>query len=616
MCRSWLQLRVLRAATIYCVAAAVMLPVAARAQSARSTISADWRAVGNQILEAAVPVGLASGPVERVWFSADGARLFAQLDNGQVLENADDDSWQVAKGAGVAPPASVRAKNLQAKNWAALTGYRGQSIIGGAPVDAAISPVDGDDFVVANGQGLWRTRDGGESWTGLNAGLPNFPGRRILGIPGGTPGAGVTVLLLDGTSEARWQTGEKQAWRAGSSAAGLRDNAILAALQTVLGERPARAVVEGSWVYAGFKGALAVSADTARTWRRIPLPNAEPGAQVSSIFVVPGNPQIALAALNGAAGTRVVRTMNGGIFWDDVTANLPAGAVNGVMADLESGSIYAASDAGLFLMTADLRAASPAGSWTRIETARNEAGAPVPVLDVALGVEGHQVWILLDRLGLRRTLAPHRLRVPKLVSASGVAAAAAAPGGLVSVVGARVARARTGTVEVPVLAAADGESQLQLPFTLEGSSLTLSLEGSASGNFAMGLRATAPAILTDGEGAPLLMDADRGAFIDTAAPARPGTTVQILAAGLGKVTPDWPAGTPAPTEGTPKVVAKMRAWLDRVPVEVTRATLAPGYAGLYLVEIEVPMLVNVGPNELYLETGEATSNRVMLHVGR
>jgi uncharacterized protein (TIGR03437 family) len=60
----------------------------------------------------------------------------------------------------------------------------------------------------------------------------------------------------------------------------------------------------------------------------------------------------------------------------------------------------------------------------------------------------------------------------------------------------------------------------------------------------------------------------------------------------------------------------VKAWLDRVPVEVTRATLAPGYAGLYLVEIEVPVIINPGPNELYLEMNQTTSNRVMLHVGR
>ena len=127
---------------------------------------------------------------------------------------------------------------------------------------------------------------------------------------------------------------------------------------------------------------------------------------------------------------------------------------------------------------------------------------------------------------------------------------------------------------------------------------------------------TAPAIFTDGEGSPMLLDAGRGTLIDTTSPAHPGSTIQILATGLGRVTPNWPAGTPAPADGPPKVAAPVKAWLDRVPVEVTRATLAPGYVGLYLVEIEVPALINPGPNELYLEMGANASNRVTLHVGR
>jgi uncharacterized protein (TIGR03437 family) len=183
-----------------------------------------------------------------------------------------------------------------------------------------------------------------------------------------------------------------------------------------------------------------------------------------------------------------------------------------------------------------------------------------------------------------------------------------------SVLGAKISTARVGTVDVPVLSASDTESQLQLPFTVRGSAVTLALQGGAPKNVALTLTETAPAIFTDGDGTPMLLDADRGVLIDTATPVRPGTTVQILATGLGRVTPDWPAGTPAPANAPPKVVAPIRAWLDRVPVEVTRATLAPGYIGLYLVEFEVPALVNSGPNELYLEMSAGTSNRVVLHI--
>jgi hypothetical protein len=40
-----------------------------------------------------------------------------------------------------------------------------------------------------------------------------------------------------------------------------------------------------------------------------------------------------------------------------------------------------------------------------------------------------------------------------------------------------------------------------------------------------------------------------------------------------------------------------------VPLVVTRATLAPGYIGFYLVEAELPAVVDAGPAELYREAG-------------
>ena len=56
----------------------------------------------------------------------------------------------------------------------------------------------------------------------------------------------------------------------------------------------------------------------------------------------------------------------------------------------------------------------------------------------------------------------------------------------------------------------------------------------------------------------------------------------------------------------------MAAYLDRTPVEVLGATLAPGYVGLYLVEIRLPAIVNAGPAELYIAADGQESNRVQV----
>jgi uncharacterized protein (TIGR03437 family) len=58
----------------------------------------------------------------------------------------------------------------------------------------------------------------------------------------------------------------------------------------------------------------------------------------------------------------------------------------------------------------------------------------------------------------------------------------------------------------------------------------------------------------------------------------------------------------------------VRAYLDGAPVEVTLASLAPGYVGFYLIEIQLPRIVNAGPAELFLEAEGQQTNRVRLYL--
>jgi uncharacterized protein (TIGR03437 family) len=123
-----------------------------------------------------------------------------------------------------------------------------------------------------------------------------------------------------------------------------------------------------------------------------------------------------------------------------------------------------------------------------------------------------------------------------------------------------------------------------------------------------------PAIFIDRGGAPMLLDADSGMMFDARKAARSGSRIQILTTGLGKVQPDWPTGMAAPLQQPPSVRAAVTAYLDRAPVEVLSSTLAPGYIGLYLVEIRLPAIVNAGPAELYITADAQESNRVRIQL--
>jgi uncharacterized protein (TIGR03437 family) len=183
---------------------------------------------------------------------------------------------------------------------------------------------------------------------------------------------------------------------------------------------------------------------------------------------------------------------------------------------------------------------------------------------------------------------------------------------LISVLGAKVSKVSGG---YPVVAASDQSSQLQVPFEAVAGRMSLTLE-TASGQWSAPLviRSAAPSIFVDAEGAPLILDAASGLVLDSTLAVHASSTIQLLVTGLGQVTPDWPTGVPAPLDSPPVVKATVTAFLDGIPVKVNRATLAPGYVGYYVVELEIPAIVNRGASELRLVMNGEESNRVKLYL--
>ena len=59
------------------------------------------------------------------------------------------------------------------------------SIIGGGVRDLAVSPANDQEATVAAHSGVFRTVDGGKSWSSLNQGLPNLPAAQLLSLPFG-----------------------------------------------------------------------------------------------------------------------------------------------------------------------------------------------------------------------------------------------------------------------------------------------------------------------------------------------------------------------------------------------------------------------------------------------
>jgi hypothetical protein len=191
-------------------------------------------------MDLAMP-SLATGAVDRVWYSPDGSNLYAKTATGRVFETTDFEQWRLVTDAKITPPAdeepslsgapstgfklasgqaggrlygvaldAYRSDN-GGESWVNLTAYKGDCILGPGLTSVAASPSDPDDVTVASATGVWRSVDGGLSWTGLNDFLPNLPTGHLLGLPSGT--RGVRLSVANSPGEIEWAPGEKTAWK-------------------------------------------------------------------------------------------------------------------------------------------------------------------------------------------------------------------------------------------------------------------------------------------------------------------------------------------------------------------------------------------------------------------
>jgi uncharacterized protein (TIGR03437 family) len=596
----------------------------------------DWRRVGTLTLAEGLPSPSAGGSVERVAFQADGV-LVAGLPGGRFWRTADGVAWTALETAPPPEPAAVAARLPEpgavvresrrgpalvyaggeqvwrsedgGRTWRNLTQLRQGSLLGARVNDLAVDPENPDRVAVAAATGVWISLDGGLSWQGWNENLPAFRSARIVAAPARGHGLQVALAGAAGTKVVEWAPGFRLGWL---RVAGLdKEELLRGAYGRLVGAKLSAAAEGGGAQYAGSEdGRLWASLDGGENWR--PASNSNALSEVRRIVTDPQDGRFALAALAGSEGkgTRVVRTLDGGASWDDLTVDLPEGRVNGLAFDRATGALYAATERGVFLSYQGLRAPEPAARWQAL------AGLPeAAATDVQLDEPGVRVLAAVDGFGVFETPAPHRARQPLLLHAADYGQRPAAPGALLTIAGGQAEMVTANSLPGVVLSATPIESQIQLPFDVAGDSVRITAQraGAAALSFGLPLRPVAPAILVDGDGFPVVIDADTGLQVDALNPVRPGARLQILATGLGRVRPDWPAGMPAPADRPPAVVAAVRVLVDGLPATVARSVLAPGYVGFYLVEFDAPQFLNAGVAEITVEAAGQLSNPVRVY---
>lgn len=558
---------------------AVVIVAAAHSLVAQDLTLA-WRPVGSTVVEQG-RAGFSGQAVRGLWFSADEQYLEVELNDGRVFRrnlNADDARWQSAtRGARLATYAAVA--NRTPESNARVLGHPGKPYV---------------QFALA--EALWSSEDQGRTWTRMAS---NDRQSLIGANPRGLAvGRANPERLAVATDEGVFLSAD-----AGQSWLGLNEQLPNIHLEAVIAAP------------SGGRGLLAMWREgTVVEWvpgsRDAWVPRGQASGWKKQIaWSDPERPGLRLEAQTGG----LLRTLDSGATWDNLISNLDGQQVRGIAADLQGQAIYVATDRGVFYTSFDLESRSQLPLWLRL--AGSIAGRPA--LDVHLDEASVFLYASIEGEGLFLTQAPHRRQAPRAISAADFRTLNAAPGALVTVIGAKIDSASINGSPLPLLSREDGETQLQIPFGVPAAELSLDY---VANGFARQLRlplnATAPVIFTDREGAPLLVDAASGELMDPLSPLKAGQQVQILMTGLGEVEPSWPVGTAAPQENSPRVLAPVRVWFNGQTLEVLRSELAPGYVGFYLVEVKLPPIVDRGVAPLAVEAGSQMSNTILLRVAQ
>ena len=259
--------------------------------------------------------------------------------------------------------------------------------------------------------------------------------------------------------------------------------------------------------------------------------------------------------------------------------------------------------------------------------------------ELALGKGGDIYLADLRNFRIRELLSPQVPPQPAVDGAPGVLngasfIASVAPGSLVSIFGRNLARGAqsaatyplpvsmgAATVNlngtpVPLLYASSSQINFQLPFVDPGSaSLGVERDSIPTGPFTFQIAATAPGIfmLPENQGAILNQDYTVN---DPGLPARVGTVVMIYATGQGAVAPPLPAGQAAPAVPLSITPQNPTVTIGGISAAVKFSGLAPGYAGLWQINVQVPQNAPTGDDIPVQVNFASASNTVTMAISQ
>jgi uncharacterized protein (TIGR03437 family) len=211
-------------------------------------------------------------------------------------------------------------------------------------------------------------------------------------------------------------------------------------------------------------------------------------------------------------------------------------------------------------------------------------------------------------------------------------ASVAAPGSIISIYGSGMAQTTLSAAGVPLPATLGGATvtignltapifysspvqiNAQVPFQVTAGSATVTVKmgGSVVGSSSITVQSVAPGLFLASGGQAAALNQD-GSANSLSNPAALGSVISVFMTGLGAVDHAVATGAPASANPVSNVTGTVSAKIGGQSAQVTFAGLAPGFAGLYQVNIRVPK-VAVGNEAVQVSVNGVAGNSGLVSV--
>jgi uncharacterized protein (TIGR03437 family) len=248
-----------------------------------------------------------------------------------------------------------------------------------------------------------------------------------------------------------------------------------------------------------------------------------------------------------------------------------------------------------------------------------------------------------DRVNGRIRLISANLTAPPSVPANAVLNAASfatdvavAPGAIVAIFGSNLAvgsmpatqsplpieldqtSVTFNGVAAPLFYVSPGQINAQVPFSIPSGSVSVQVSRGTSTSTAemVNIASASPGIFIVNQanqtGAIVHLS---GTVVTTSAPAVAGEYLSIYCTGLGPLNMAVQSGTAGPTTAPlPQTVTTPTVTIGGTAAVVAYSGLAPGFVGLYQVNVQVPAGLTAGNQQIQIVTGAAASNTATLAI--